>query len=168
MIDSNAFDFICDNKLQDLIQKLIKKHAVSLWITQVQKDQLNAIPDQTKKQCIDYIPINFTTTAIAWTSNPENEKGGYKVPKSNQFRSVSDNDVKIIEELLNDRTNPSQRIKGDVGMVYTAIKDKMDFLVSQDRDIKQFYDRLKLSFQTKLQLLNNSDFELLLKKLSSN
>lgn len=168
MPDSNTFDFICSNNLQNSVRKLIENNIIGLWITQVQKDQLDAIVDKRKRQCISQMPVNFTLTAIVWTSNPEKEKGGYKVPKSNQFRSVPDKDAQIVEELLKDRENISQRIKGDAGIVYTAIKDKMDFLVSQDNDIKQFYDKLKPSFQTRLQLLTNADFELLIKKFLKN
>ena len=169
MVDANTCDFICDNNLSDLVTKLINKNIISLWITQVQKDQLDTIPDskKQKKQCVQELKLNFTPTAIVSLSEPEQEKGGYKAPMVGQVLAASDEDDKIFNELLSTKKNQSQRIRGDLGIVFTAFKKDIAFLVSEDSDIKQFYNELKKKTNTKLQLLNNSDFALLLTNLST-
>ena len=98
----------------------------------------------------------------------ENEKGSFKGPRTNNFRSVDDNDAKIMEECLQDRTKRSQRIFSDMGIIYTAIKEDMHYIVSSDSDMKQFYECLKEKMPNNLKFQTMDEFSIFLSSLAKN
>lgn len=166
MIDTNVFDFILDNQLIDLIKKLYSEKLIELHITHVQMDQIRSIVDETKKQSLLSIPFKQVLLSVGWTTD-DNESGGFKGPRADHFMAVNSDDAIILEECLKDRVNRSQRIFGDMGIIFTSFKEDMDYVVSADRDMKQFYDCLKGKIQSDLQYFTLNDFSLFLKNLKN-
>ena len=52
MLDTNAFDCICDNNLEELVKQYRNQNDVSFFYTHVQQDEIDKIPDGEKKDCL--------------------------------------------------------------------------------------------------------------------
>jgi hypothetical protein len=50
MLDTNAFDFIYDKSLIDKVQNTVGNGSLQLFATDVQRQEIEKIPSDTKKQ----------------------------------------------------------------------------------------------------------------------
>jgi len=159
MPDTNTFDFLYENKLLEKLSNLIKKTTFSLVICRVQMDEIEKISEPEKKKIIQSISIEKIPTWIGWVGVEDRYNRGYLAPRVDWFKAVNDEDAVIVNKYRRGRT-PTRPVgnEGDLAIVYTAIKEGMDYLVSDDKEIIRVYDRLKSDFNSDLKFLDNTSF----------
>lgn len=169
MPDTNTFDFLYEQNLIRKITNLICKRVISLTICQVQMDELSFIRDYQKKTTINDIPVNKIPTSIGWSSPMERYNRGYGGPRSNWFKSVNDKDAKKVTKYRRKRTtsHPTGN-SADLALVFTAIKENMDYLVSNDDEVRRLHDALVNEFNSQLQFLGNESFKKLINDWEQN
>jgi len=167
MPDTNTFDYLYDRNLVNKITELIHEKILSLIICQVQIDELEAIPSGTKKQSIESIPKNKIPSSIGWTAPSERYNRGYEGPRTNWVKIVSDDDAEIVNKFRRfpTDTHPVGNT-ADLAIVYTAIKEEMNYLISNDGEVKSLHNSLTSEFNSSLKFLDNSSFEEFLETIS--
>lgn len=159
MIDTNTFDFLYENKLLEKLSNLIKKTIFSLVICRVQMDEIEKISEPEKKKIIQSILIEKIPTSIGWVGVEDRYNRGYLAPRSDWVKAVNNEDAVIVNKYRRGRTSTHPvGNEGDLAIVYTAIKEGMDYLVSDDKEVKRVYDELKSDFNSDLKFLDNTSF----------
>lgn len=159
MLDTNTFDFLYENKLLEKLSNLIKKTTFSIVICRVQMDEIEKISEPEKKKIIQSISVEKIPTWIGWVGVEDRYNRGYLAPRVDWFKAVNDEDAVIVNKYRRGRT-PTHPVgnEGDLAIVYTAIKEGMDYLVSDDKEIIRVYDGLKSDFNSDLKFLDNTSF----------
>lgn len=158
MLDTNTFDYLYDNNLIDTIIDLINSEKISLSICQVQRDELDAITDQIKRSEINRIPVVEIPCSIGFIGPAGRWTRGFIGSEIGSFRLVND-DVKDLVEPFKRRsteTHPSGNI-GDLTIVYTALAEYFDCLISNDIEVRTIFEGLH-SISSETQFLDNQSF----------
>jgi len=165
MPDTNTFDHLYDNDLIDLTIDLINSNKISLSICQVQRDELDAISDQTKKSQIDLIPVSQIPSSIGFIAPIGRYTRGFIGSKIGEFKHVNEQDKELVEPFkkLPTETHPSGNA-GDITIVFTALKEGFDYLISNDDEVNTIFQGMH-SLSPETQFLDNQLFENFLRDL---
>ena len=145
MLDTNTLDYIYTNH-RILVPQLKKysKHYTNLYITTIQQHEINKIKDITKKNCINKIISIIGIKRILTSIMDIDELGKYEFNDSNigLYELVDNSDDSYILRKLqrNRRINPTSNF-ADLSILYTAVKKKMDYLITDN--ISDFEPMLK-------------------------
>jgi hypothetical protein len=78
-------------------------------------------------------------------------------------RIISENDRQLLEALTKINIKHLLKNKADLLIFYTAVKENMDYLVAGNmQDFKKPLELFKIERDTKVQVINNTQFEKLL------
>jgi len=159
MPDTNTFDFLYEKELLEKLSNSIKKNIFSLIICRVQMDEIEKISKSEKKKIIQSVPCEKIPTAIGWIGVEDRYNRGYLAPRSDWCKIVKNEDADIVNKYRRGRT-PTHPVgnEGDLAIVYTAIKEGIDYLVSDDEEVKRVFDGLKSDFNSDLKFLDNISF----------
>ncbi len=155
MLDTNVFDFIYDNDLIDLVNSFVSKDRITFYVTHVQNDELKKIKDPVKKEQIEKIQciiIQTSGTIVGTKTNRGFEGSRIGFATLDGIIEASKN-----EELSEMDTHPLGK-SADKLIVNTAIKENMDYLVSNDNDIIGIVEKS----ESKVKVINCNDFKSLL------
>ena len=159
MPDTNTFDFLYDNNQINKLIELIEKGNITLVICQVQSDEIDKIGDETKKNALEKIPWEKIPSSIGWVGVEDRYNRGYLAPKVNGVKTVSVDDAKIVNKYRRGRTETHPvGNEGDLAIVFTAIKEGMDYLISDDEEVSRVYEGLKVDYNSNLEFLDNQTF----------
>jgi hypothetical protein len=166
MLDSNSFDYIYDNMLADKVQKAVIDGKVQLFATDAQKQEIEKISNNTRKQGIkqmaEDIQVTFIETSAMVAGLDKPGKKGFSGSRAGLARVVSDEDAQLLEQLKDNSMNPLKNT-ADLLTFYTAYKRNMDYLITADiHDFKKSLELFKIKRGTKLQLKDNVDINDLL------
>jgi hypothetical protein len=162
MLDSNALDHVCDHMLGHRIRKAVDSKHIHLSITHVQTDEINPAPPATR-ECIrklindGYIKIVPTNGVIAGTDQPS--KKPFIGSRFNMARFTSEKEANLLQNKMKINIKSSMKNSGDILILYTAIKQRMDFLVTDDKDVKKILDSFKQDVTTGLQVIDSKTFD---------
>jgi hypothetical protein len=167
MLDSNALDYIYDNGLTEKVRKAAEDGKVKLFATDVQKQEITKILNRIRKQQIEQtaekIQVTFLATSAAVVGIDKPGKKGFNGSRVGTAKVVSDNDAQLLEALTKVNSKHPLNNSADLLIFYTAIKENMDFLVTDNtNDFEKPLELFKIKRGTKLQLLNNKDIKNLL------
>ena len=137
MVDTNTLDYIYTNKIR-LIPKLknfSKKH-IHLYITHIQQDEINKMNDVYKKSCINkiisIIGIKRVPTSCTIIGIDEPSKHGFIGSNIGMCEFVDDVDLPILKKFQKYTTSNPIGNTADLTILYTAIKKKIDYLITND------------------------------------
>jgi hypothetical protein len=162
MLDTNALDHICDHMLGPRIRKAIDNKHIHLSITHVQRDEINRGPPANRVYIYKlinhgYIKIVPTNGAIVGTD--QLSKKGFIGSKVGMARFTSDEEAHLLQNKMKVGSKNPMKNSADILILYTAIKQRMDFLVTGDQVIKRMLDSFKQDITTGLQVIDNTAFE---------
>ena len=160
MLDTNTFDYIFDQNILPIVSSLINSEFISLVICRVQIDEIDKISDAQKKQFIENIPCEKIPTSIGYVGVEDRYNRGYLAPRVDWCKAVDDEDAKLVNKYRRGRTE-SHPVgnEGDLSIVFTAIKENLDFLVSDDSEVQRIFEGLKSDFDSELKFLDNESFK---------
>jgi predicted nucleic acid-binding protein len=169
MFDSNTFDYIYDNGLTSKVQNAVDDGKLQLFATDVQKQELEKIPNDTRKQAIrqtaEEIRVEFKETSGAVVALDQPSKKGFIGSRVDKSKVISDEDEKLLKKLkeikneLQPKSVDPLKDMGDILTLFTAIEENMDLIVTNDADFKRFLERFKEERDTKIQTIDYKDFE---------
>jgi rRNA-processing protein FCF1 len=164
MLDTNVLHYIYDNDLSWQIDWFIRNRPVGLYITYVQLAEAKGIislsSDSIMRKCslvqtILAIGVGLIPTSSGIVGTDKESRRGYKGSQVGTFKIISDH---IAEELTKHQgskdSNPIGKNTADLIILQTAIDENMDYIVTDDRNMKNLL--LKLS-HAKLKALDNND-----------
>ena len=149
MLDTNTLDYIYGYKIR-LIPKLknFSKKDIHLYITLIQQDEINKMDNEYRKSCINkiisIIGIKRVPTSCTIIGIGEPSKHGFIGSNIGMSEFIDDVDLSILEKFRKYTPSNPMGNAADLTILYTAIKKKMDYLITD----------------------NTSDFEPILKELS--
>jgi hypothetical protein len=101
---------------------------------------------------------------LPWTTSEK----GYNGSRVDCARVASEEDMHLLETLTKVNMIRPHKNRADLLTFYTAIKEDMDFLVTENiDDIEKPLKLFKMERGTKLQLRNITDFEKMLKSTTT-
>src|SRR5919108_2891759 len=165
MLDSNALDHICDHMLDRRIRKAVDSKHIHLAITHVQTDEVNRASPATR-ECVckliseGYIKIIPTNGAITGTDQPSKKE--FIGSKLGMARFSSDEEANLLQKKMKVHSKSLMKNSADILILFTAIKQQMDFLVTNDKSIKKILDSFNQEIATDLQVIDNTAFERML------
>ncbi|HEX7141625.1 MAG TPA: hypothetical protein VF222_04025 [Nitrososphaeraceae archaeon] len=162
MLDTNTLDYIYTHQIL-LVSKLksfSKKH-IHLYITHVQQDEINKMKDISKKSCINkiisIIGIKRVLTASTVIGIDENKRG-FTGSSIDMYELVDDIDLHVLEKLQKHTPSNPMGNTADLSILYTAVKKKMDYLITDDTsDFEPMLKEMSKFIPNYLQLRKNSD-----------
>lgn len=165
MLDTNTLDYIYANntRLVPKLKNFSKKH-IHLYITHVQQDEINKISNISKRSCINkiisIIGIKRVLTASTTIGNgTSTSKHGFMDSQIDMYKLVDDNDLDILEKLKSTTSNPMSNT-ADLSILYTAVKKKMDYLITDNTsDFESILQKINKFIPTYLQLKKNRDLD---------
>jgi hypothetical protein len=138
MLDTNAFDYIYDIKLIDKVQKAVDNGKIKLFATDAQYQEIEKIRESTRKQGLknmaEKLQVAFLATSAAVVGLDKPGKKGLNGSKVGMAKVVSDNDAQLLEALTKVNSKHPLKNTADLLIIYTAIKENMDFLVTANTD----------------------------------
>lgn len=162
MLDTNTLYYIYTNKAR-LVPKLknFYKKYINLYITYVQQDEINKIRDISKKSCINkiisIIGIKRVLTANTIIGTDKPTKYGFIGSKIDMYELVDYTDVDILEKLKKSTSNPMSNT-ADLSILYTAVKKKMDYLITDNTsDFEPMLQKISKFIPNDLQVKKNCD-----------
>jgi rRNA-processing protein FCF1 len=161
MLDANTFDFIYDNdsSLVPKLEILVNSNKLSLYMTHIQRDEIEKIGNIGKrhriKEIIKLIKIQTIVTSNAFVGTDFPSKHGYNGSRIGMSKVVNDNDASMLEKLQKKTTNPMGNT-ADLSILYTAIKENMDYLITNDLGYKNLLIEMSKSKPNKLAVKPNS------------
>jgi hypothetical protein len=167
MLDTNTFDHIYDKGLTNKVQNTVDNGKLQLFATDVQKQEIEKIPNHTRKQgikqTVEKIRVNFIETSGAVVALDQKGKKGYDGSRVNKARVISAQDKQLLETLTKINIEHHLKNSADLLIFYTAIKENMDCLVTRNTDdFKKPLELFKKERDAKVQVMHNTDFEQLL------
>jgi hypothetical protein len=164
MLDSNAFDYIYDNKLTEKVRRAVDGGKVKLFATDAQKQELAKISGSKRKwvleQTSEKIKVSFleTSAAVVGLHNPG--KKGFNGSRVGMAKVASDEDIQLLEALITHNSKHPLKNWADLLIFYTAIKENMDFLVTANKDdFEKPLELFKKERSTRLELRSNRDIK---------
>lgn len=171
-LDTNTFDYIYENDIIDKIKSSVLKWKLQLFATHIQIDEVQkSLSDDTKKETIKkaienvhvkIIPTSATVVGIGLEKYSKHGFIGSKVGGQIRLPSHQDDTV-LFKDLKKVNTKNPLKNTADLIILYTAVIEKMDYLATDN--INHFRKGLKVfkeNKNTKLELINNTEFEKLL------
>jgi hypothetical protein len=137
MLDTNTLDYIYTNKIR-LISKLKKFSTknIHLYITQIQQDEINKISDVYKKnfinKIISIIGIKRIPTSCTVIGTDKPSKHGFISSMIETCELIDDADLNILEKLQKPTLSNPMSNTADLSILYTAVKKKMDYLITDN------------------------------------
>jgi hypothetical protein len=130
-----------------------------LYVTHIQQDEINKMSDD-KKNCINkiisIIGIKRILTSCGIIGIDEQSKRGFIGSNIGMYELVDDEaDLLILEKL---RTNTNSNPMGnaaDLSILYTAIKKKMHYLITDDKHFGPLLQNLSKFMPNDLQVQKN-------------
>jgi rRNA-processing protein FCF1 len=165
MLDTNTLDYIYANNTR-LVPKLknFSKKYIHLYITHVQQDEINKISNISKRNCINkiisIIGIKRVLTASTTIGNgTSTRKHRFMDSQIDLYELVDDNDLDILEKLKSITFNPMGNT-ADLSILYTAVKKKMDYLITDNTsDFESLLQKINKFIPNYLQLKKNRDLD---------
>jgi hypothetical protein len=109
------------------------------------------------------IQVTFLATSAAVVGPDKPGKKGFNGSRVGCAKVVSDDDAQLLEALTKINSKHPLKNTADLLIIYTAIKESMDFLVTANtNDFEKPLELFMKEKVTKLQIKNNADFEKLL------
>jgi rRNA-processing protein FCF1 len=167
MLDSNTFDYIYNSGLTNRVQNAVDNGKLQLFATDVQEQEIEKISNDTRKQVIrqtaEKIRVAFIETwgMVVGPDQPSNR--GFGGSRVDHFRIPSDQDVQLFKILEQVNMQHPLKNSGDILILYTAIKENMDYLVTEDKRFKKSLELFKIKRNTKVQIIDNEGFKKLLR-----
>lgn len=165
MLDTNTLDYIYTNKTR-VVPKLknFYKKQINLYITYVQQDEINKIRDISKKNCINKIisitGIKRVLTASTIIGTNKSRKYRFIDSKIDMYELVDNTDVDILEKLQKPTLSNPMSNTADLSILYTAVKKKMDYLITDNTsDFEFMLQRISKFIPNHLQLRKNHDLD---------
>jgi hypothetical protein len=167
MMDTNAFDFIYDKNLTNRVRNAVDNGKLQLFATDVQKQEIEKISSivrkQGLKQMAEKIRVMFIETSAAVVALDKPGKKGFNGSRVGMARVVSEDDAQLLETLTKANSKHPLKNKADLLTFYTAIKENMDHLITANMDDYVIpLEFFKIQRDTKVQVIDNKDFEKLL------
>jgi hypothetical protein len=167
MLDTNTFDYIYDSGLTNKIRNSVDSGKIRLFATDVQRQEIEGILDNTKKhniqQVTEAIRVKFTETSAAVVALSQQNKRGYIGSRVGAARVASEQDIQLLETLKKVNMKHPLKNMADLLIFYTAIREDMDYLITGNvDDFVRPLEIFRMDRATKLQIKNNTDFEGLL------
>jgi hypothetical protein len=143
-----------------------------LFATGVQRQEIEKIPSDTKKQGIKQmvgeLRTDFRPTSAAVVALDQPGEKGYNGSRVDCARVASKEDIHLLETLTKVNMIRPLKNRADLLTFYTAIKEDMDFLVTENiDDFEKPLKLFKMERGTQLQLRNITDFEKMLKSTTT-
>jgi hypothetical protein len=165
MLDSNALAHICEQMLHRRIRKAVDGKHIQLSITHVQTDEINRALPETR-ECIcklisdGYIKIIPTNGAIAGTDEPSRK--GFIASRLNMAYLTSEKEANLLQNKMKINMKSPMKNSADILILHTAIKQRIDYLVTDDKDLKKILDSFKQDIITGLQVIDSKAFDRML------
>jgi hypothetical protein len=172
-LDNNAFDYIHDNNLTDKARKVVDGGKVRLLATDVQKQESENLPNnkqERQQQLIETsqkIGAEFIETSGAVVALDQECKDGFRGSRVNWARVIDDWEKQLLEAITHMSMQRPLKNCADVLTLFTAVKENMDYLVTNDGEFEKSLKVLKMDIDTKLQIMGFEDFRGLLCMLIS-
>jgi hypothetical protein len=164
MLDSNAFDYIYDKKLTEKVRKAVDDGKVKLFATVAQRQEIAKISDSTRRQGLEQtsekIKVTLLETSAAVVGLDKPGKKGFNGSGVGMAKAVSDDDAQLLESLTKLNSKHPLKNEADLLIFYTAIKENMDFLVTDNRDdFEKPLELFKKERSMRLELRSNRDIK---------
>ena len=164
MIDTNTLHHIYTDKIR-LIPKLknFSKKNIHLYITHIQQDEINKMNDVYQKSCINKIIsiIGIKRVPSSWmiigTDKPSNH--GFIGSNIGMCEFVDDVDLPILEKLQKHNLSNPMDNTADLSILYTAVKKKMDYLITDDKHFEPMLKEMSKDIPNNLELKKNHDLD---------
>jgi hypothetical protein len=147
------------------IRKAVDSKHIHLSITHVQRDEINRGPPANREYIYKlindgYIKIVPTNGAIVGTD--QSSKKGFIGSKVGMARFTSDEEANLLRDKIKIGSKSPMKNSADILILYTAIKQRMDFLVTDDQHIKRMLESFKQDITTGLQVIDKKAFDCML------
>ena len=164
MIDTNTLHHIYTYKIR-LIPKLknfSKKH-IHLYITHIQQDEINKMNDVYKKSCINklisIIGIKRVPSSCMILGTDKPSKHGFSGSMIDMCKFVDDDGLPILEKLQKYTLSNPMDNTADLSILYTAVKKKMDYLITDDKHFEPMLKEMSKDIPNNLKLKKNHDLD---------
>lgn len=161
MLDTNTLDYIFNNRSR-LAPKLIdlSKKIANFYITRVQLEEIDKITEISKKNCINKILVQMGTRTILTSKlaiKDDNVSQFEFIESEIFFDDIRRNhiDKNLLKKLY--EFNPIHDANfADLLILYTAVKNKMDYLITDNfSDFRPLLQKMLVILPTCLQLKKN-------------
>jgi hypothetical protein len=106
----------------------------------------------------EQIKVTFLETSAAVVGLDKPSRKGFDGSRVGMAKVVSDDDVQLLESLIKLKSKHPLKNWADLLIIYTAIKENMDFLVTANRDdFEKPLELFKKEKSTRLELRSNRD-----------
>ena len=163
MLDTNTLNYIYTHQklLVSKLKSFSKKH-IHLFITHVQQDEINKMKDYPKKSCINkiisIIGIKRVLTANTVIGIDDPCERGFTGSSIDMYELLDDIDLHVLEKLQKHTPSNPMGNTADLSILYTAVKKKMDYLITDDTsDFEPMLKAMSKFIPNYLQLRKNSD-----------
>jgi hypothetical protein len=106
-----------------------------------------------------YIKIIPTNGAIAGTDQPSRK--GFIASRFDMAYFTSEKEASLLKKMKINIKSPMKN-SADILILYTAIKQRIDYLITDDKDIKKILDSFKQDIITGLQVIDSKAFDRML------
>ena len=159
MLDTNTLDYVFDHDLLEKLSLIVESKRIQLIICRVQMDEIEKITEHSKKQYIELIPYEKIPVSVGWIGVEDRFNRGFLAPRVGWVNLVDEGDAKIINQYRRKRTDTHPvGNEGDLSIVFTAVKQKLNYLVSNDMEVKRLHQKLKADFHSDLNFIDNETF----------
>jgi hypothetical protein len=166
MLDSNPFVYIYDNKLTDKLRKAVDDGKVKLFATDVQKQEIQKISNSTRKkgvkQTAQEIQVAFIATSGAVLGSDQEGRDGFGGSRVDQSRVIDDQEKRLLEIITRKGMQRPLKNSADVLTLFSAIKENIDYLVTNDTAFEKLLEVLKMDMDIVLKIKSYEDFNKLL------
>lgn len=169
MLDTNAFDFIFENNLINNFNNLVEKQKIQNFSTYVQSDEIEKISDDNKKNKLKTISCQFIPSHVGFVGIDYESKRGFNGSRVDGFRVVGEEDSKIIDQVKKSPTESHPLgNSADIAISFSAIKENLDYLISDNDDLIKVFEKIKSQMNTKTRVISNQNFLKIMNKLWKN
>ncbi len=163
MLDTNSYDFLHDNNLIEKFNTLVEKKVIENYGTHVQADEIEKISKPEKKNLIKQISCKFVPSSVGFVGVDYQSKRGFDGSKVGGFKIVDNEGSEIIDKIKTPPTSTHHLGNtADIAIVYTAIKESLEYLISDNDDIFKIFEKLSEKINTNLKVITNQQFQILI------
>jgi hypothetical protein len=166
MLDTNAFDYIYDSKLTVKVREAVDDGRVRLFASDAQSQEIERFSNSTRKrglkQTAKKIRVTYIETSGAIAALDQECEDGFRGSRVEWAKVIDCREKKLLEKIIHMGMRRLLKNSSDVLTLFTAIKENIGCLVTNDGGFEKSLRVLKKELDTELQIISHEDFGRLL------
>jgi hypothetical protein len=142
--------------LTEKVRKAVDDGKVQLFATDVQQQEIERFSNNARKQQLkqttEKIRVKFIETSGGVVALDEYQKG-FIGSRVDWAKTIDDKEAQLLETIARNGIKSPLKNYADVLTLFTAIKENMDYIVTDDKGFEKSLKLFKMEIATKLQII---------------